>query len=163
DDERQAHVQRVDLLERITRAVGECTTTAAIYQTALSHLENAFGVDLALTGECEPHDGFVATTCIGPKSQPLAKQLALEEQSHIALNQDDLQRCLDGEVAYVPDLAKSEARLPERLARVDLRSLVAAPLIIEGKVVGALICARRAVDGFASSDREFLSLLAQHL
>jgi transcriptional regulator with GAF, ATPase, and Fis domain len=105
----------------------------------------------------------MTVTCVGAKSEPLAEQLALIEQARVAFNQGGFEACLAGNLVYEPDLSTSNARFPERLARVGLRSLVIAPLISEGKVTGVLLCARRTAAGFSSSDCEFLELLTQHV
>ena len=52
---------------------------------------------------------------------------------------------------------------PRRLARVGLRALVISPLIVEGKVFGALIIARREANSFTSSDCEFMKQLSEHV
>jgi PAS domain S-box-containing protein len=163
DEQRRAHLERMDLLERTIRAIGGCTEQSDIYQVALRSLGDSFGVDLAVICERGGEDGFMSVAATGAKSQPIAARLALTEQASIAFNDDVLGRCLDGETVYVPDLATLFARFPERLARVDQRSLVAAPLVIEGRVVGALLCTRGGVDGFPETDRDFLTMLARHL
>src|SRR6058998_83458 len=52
---------------------------------------------------------------------------------------------------------------PQRLAAAGLCSLVAAPLLIEGKVFGVLVAARRQAHGFSSGECEFLLQLSEHV
>ena len=163
DEHRRLHLERLVLLERTILAIGECTDLPSIYQAALRALEESFGVDFAVICERGADNRFMSVAAIGAKSQLLAGRLALTEQATIAFNQDVFDLCLDGHTVYEPNLSKSLARFPERLARVDLRSLVSAPLIINGNVVGSLLCARSAENGFTESDREFLTMLARHL
>jgi signal transduction histidine kinase/ActR/RegA family two-component response regulator len=49
------------------------------------------------------------------------------------------------------------------LARGGLRALVAAPLLVESKVFGVLIAARRAANSFSSGECEFLRQLSEHV
>jgi PAS domain S-box-containing protein len=163
DGLQRAHVERMELLQRTTRAIGESADLNGIYQVALRSIEDEFSVDLAVICEHEAVDHFMTVARVGARSQPLATQLALAEQTRIAFSHGGLERCLDGEIVYEPDLATSASQLHERLARVELRSLVLAPLIIEGKVAGVLMCARRTAGGFSGSDCEFLKMLTQHL
>jgi GAF domain-containing protein len=163
DDQRRARLERMELLEGATRAIGDCVELPAIYQAALRSVEDSFGVDFAAVFERTGEDRFMSVAATGPKSLPVAQRLALEDRASVAFNQDAFERCMTGEIGYEPDLATSFARFPERLARVEMRSLVVAPLVIEGRVAGALLCARRAVNGFTEEDREFLAMLARHL
>jgi signal transduction histidine kinase/ActR/RegA family two-component response regulator len=43
-----------------------------------------------------------------------------------------------------------------------MRSLVIAPLLVESRVFGAMICARRAPDAFSSGECEFLQQVSEH-
>jgi PAS domain S-box-containing protein len=163
DEQRRLHLERLALLEHATLAIGECTDLPSIYQAALRSLEESFGVDLAVICERGTENRFMSVEAIGTRSQLLADRLALTEQATIAFNQDVFERCLDGHTVYESNLSNSIARFPERLVRVNLRSLVSAPLIIDGHVVGSLLCARSAENAFTENDREFLTMLARHL
>jgi signal transduction histidine kinase len=52
---------------------------------------------------------------------------------------------------------------PQRFARCGLRSIVLAPLLLETRVFGVLLVARRAAQAFASPDCEFLRHLSEHV
>ena len=52
---------------------------------------------------------------------------------------------------------------PQQLASGGLRALVAAPLLVESKVFGVLIAARRAPHSFSSGECEFLRQLSEHV
>jgi signal transduction histidine kinase/ActR/RegA family two-component response regulator len=71
--------------------------------------------------------------------------------------------CINGKLVYEPDV--SDAALPffRQLAQAGLRSLVAAPLLVESKVFGVLIAARTKDHGFSSADCEFLRQLSEHV
>jgi signal transduction histidine kinase/ActR/RegA family two-component response regulator len=87
----------------------------------------------------------------------------MNDQARISIDQDGLSRCVRGELVYQPDNSQAPFPLPQRLAAAGLRSLVAAPLLIEGKVFGVLVAARRQIDGFSSGECEFLRQLSEHV
>ncbi|MGA2871864.1 MAG: histidine kinase dimerization/phospho-acceptor domain-containing protein, partial [Verrucomicrobiota bacterium] len=60
-------------------------------------------------------------------------------------------------------MERLEFPFPQRLARGGLRSLVAAPLMVESQVFGVLIAARRQPDSFSSGECEFLRQLSEHV
>ena len=163
DEHQRAQLERLSLLDRTTRAIAERQDLLSIYQVVLRSVEEALGLDLAIFCTREGETTFVTVTSVGAASLPLANQLALFEQTKIAVNQNGLERCFDGSLVYEPDISTSTLIFPERLARAGLRSLVIAPLTIEGKVMGVMLCARRTIQSFSSSDCEFLRQLTQHV
>jgi PAS domain S-box-containing protein len=164
DNERlQAQVERLSLLDRATRAIAERQDLPSIYQAVLRSVEEDLHIDFACVCTREPDSPFLTVSCVGPNSLPLASQLALFENARIAVDQNGLARCAAGELMYEPDVIDSTFRFPERLGRVGLRSLVIAPLMVERKFFGVMICGRRAAASFSSSDCEFLQQLTQHV
>jgi signal transduction histidine kinase/CheY-like chemotaxis protein len=74
-----------------------------------------------------------------------------------------LSRCVGGELVYEPDVNAVAFPFPQRLAKVGLRSVVAAPLLVENQIFGALIAARREPTSFSSGECEFLKQLSEHV
>jgi signal transduction histidine kinase/CheY-like chemotaxis protein len=105
----------------------------------------------------------LAVVCVGVKSQTLALELAMAEQSRIDIDQNGLSRCVRGKLVYEPDISQSAFPFPKRLSQGDLHSLVIAPLLVESNVFGVLVAARRETEGFTSSDCEFLRQLSEHV
>jgi signal transduction histidine kinase/CheY-like chemotaxis protein len=68
-----------------------------------------------------------------------------------------------GALVYEPDTSEIAAELPRRMASAGLRSLVAAPLLVENQVFGVLLAARTDRDSFSSADCEFLRQLSEHV
>jgi PAS domain S-box-containing protein len=163
EEHQRAQLERLSLLDRTTRAIGERQDLLSIYQVVLRSVEEALGLDLAMFCTREGETSFVTVTCVGAASLPLANKLALFEHTKIVLNQSGLERCFDGLLVHEPDLSTATLHFPERLARAGLRSLVIAPIAIEGRVTGVMLCARRTAHGFSSSDCEFLRQLTQHV
>ena len=93
-----------------------------------------------------------------------AAQLRLEPGAHCRSMQNGLSRCVQGELVYEPDIARVVSfPFPQRLAAAGLRSLVAAPLLVESQVFGVLLAARREAQSFSSGDCEFLRQLSEHV
>ncbi len=86
----------------------------------------------------------------------------MTEKARIAIDQNGLARCVRGELVYEPDIGQVQFPFSQRLARGGLRSLVAAPLLVESSVLGVLVAARSAAHGFSSADCEFLRQLSEH-
>jgi signal transduction histidine kinase/CheY-like chemotaxis protein len=88
-------------------------------------------------------------------------ELALTEQARVAIDQNGLARCVRGNLVYEPDITQAPFPFPQRLARGGLCSFVAAPLLVESKVFGVLVAARRQAHSFSSGECEFLRQLSE--
>ena len=130
---------------------------------AIRSLEEDLPIDFGCVCLYEPAQRVLTVACVGVKSQPLALQLAMPEQARIEIDQNGLSRCVRGQLVYEPDITQLPFPFPQRLAHARLGSLVAAPLMLESKVFGVVLAARREVEQFTSSDCEFLRQLSEHL
>jgi PAS domain S-box-containing protein len=159
----QAHLERLNLLHQITRAAAERQDLASIFQVVLRTLEDQLAVDFGCVALRALGEDELVVSRVGVRSQSLAMELALTEQVHFPIGASGLATCMAGKLIYEPDIVRVEAQFPQRLARGGLRALVAAPLQVEGKVLGVLIVARRAVSSFSSGECEFLRQLSEHV
>ena len=159
----QAQLQRLNLLQHITRAIGERQDAQSIFQVVVRTVEEQLPLDLCCICLQDPVDNTLTVTSIGRASLALAKELALTERARIPIDQNGLSRCMSGHLVYESNVRDVPFPFPERLAAGGLGSMVAAPLRIEGVVFGALIAARTQVRGFTSSDCEFLLQLSEHV
>jgi len=105
----------------------------------------------------------LTVTSVGVKSAALAMELAMTEQARIPIDQNGLSRCVRGQLVHEPDLSVVPFPFPQPLVKGGLRSLVAAPLLVESCVFGVLIAARREAHSFSSPDCEFLRQLSEHV
>lgn len=158
----RTQLERLRLLDRTTRAIGERRDLKSIFQVVIQSLEDHLSIDFSCMCLYDPVDQVLTVTCVGARSEPLASALALRERESIEINCNDLSRCVRGQFVYVPDVSDSEFAFPQRLARGGLRSLVIAPLVIESSVFGVMIAARREPTSFESADCEFLRQLSEH-
>jgi PAS domain S-box-containing protein len=159
----QARLEHLNLLQQITRAIGERQDLASIFQVVIRTLEDQLDIDFGCLCIYDPTANRLTVTRVGLRSEALATELALGEHARIDIDENGLSRCMQGQLSYEPDLREVRFPFPQRLARVGLRALVAAPLLVESKVFGVLIAARREAGSFSSDECEFLRQLSEHV
>jgi len=159
----KSQLGRLELLHRITRAISERQDLPSIYQVVIRTLEEHLPLDFSCVCLYEPGANVLNITSIGVKSEVLAMDLALTTSARVDVIQNGLSRCISGELAYEPDVSQSEFPLFKQLASGGLHSLVAAPLLVESKVFGVLLAARRQPQSFSSGECEFLRQLSEHV
>jgi PAS domain S-box-containing protein len=159
----QARLEHLNLLQQITRAIGERQDLASIFQVVIRTLEDQLHIDFGCLCTYDPTTRQLTVSRVGLRSEALATELALTEQAHIDIDQNGLSRCMQGRLSYEPDILGVPFPFPQRLARGGLRALVAAPLLVESKVFGVLIAARREAGSFSSDECEFLRQLSEHV
>jgi len=163
EDRLQAQLGRLNLLSRITRAISERHDLRSIFQVVVRSLEEDLPIDFGCICLRELPEAVLTVACIGARSASVAADLALSDQARIPIDQNGLSRCLQGHLVYEPDTTKVPFPFPQRLATGGLRSLVAAPLLVEGQVFGVLVAAREAANAFSSGECEFLRQLSEHV
>jgi signal transduction histidine kinase/FixJ family two-component response regulator len=126
-------------------------------------LEEDLGFDFSCICDYDPISRKLQIIHVGARSQRLAQELALTEQVQIPTDANGLSRCVLGQFLYEPDIASVILPFPQRLAAAGLRSMVAAPLLVESKVFGVFVAARREPFSFSSGERDFLRQLNEHV
>ncbi|MGH8286321.1 MAG: CHASE sensor domain-containing protein, partial [Steroidobacteraceae bacterium] len=159
----QEQLNRLNLLQHITRGIGERHDLPSIFQVVLRSVEDHMPIDFAAVCRYDAETEALTVTTIGARSQALAAAMALDEHANVPIDQNGLSRCVRGELVYEPDVRKLQFAFPQRLARGGLRSLVVAPLQVESQVFGVLIAASRREEAFQSADCEFLLQLSAHV
>lgn len=163
DAKLQAQLSRLALMNRITRAIAERQDLQSIFQVAVRSVEQDLPLDFACMCLYDPVTQQLIVTSVGVQSASLALELAMPEQARIAIDQNGLSRCVMGYLVYEHDLAAIQFPFARRLAGGGLGSLVAAPLLAESRVFGALLAARQSVNGFNAGEVEFLGQLSEHV
>ncbi len=159
----QTQLTRLDLLHRITRATGERIDLPSVFRVVVRCLEQDLPIDFGCMCVYESGAEALSVAVIGAESAALATVLALGEQSKVPIDQNGLSRCVSGQLVYEPDTRTIPFPFPERFANAGLHSLVVAPLLVENRVFGVLVSARRAAGAFSSADCEFLRHLSEHV
>src|SRR6185503_18166632 len=111
----QTQLGRLDLLHRITRAVGERQDPRSIFQVVIRRLEEDLPIDFGCVCLYDAIQEKLTVTSVGVRSEALALELAMTEQAHIPIDQNGLSRCVRGQLVYEPDLSKVEFPFPRRL------------------------------------------------
>ncbi|HXI48004.1 MAG TPA: CHASE3 domain-containing protein [Steroidobacteraceae bacterium] len=158
-----AQLERLNLLQQITRAIGERQDLRSIFQAVIRTLEEHLPLDFCCICLYEPAENGLTVTSVGSHSAALAMELAMSEQARIAIDENGLSQCVRGRLVYEPDIARVRFPFPQRLARGGLGAMVAAPLLVESKVFGVLVAARREADSFSSGECEFLKQTSEHV
>ncbi|HEX6494363.1 MAG TPA: ATP-binding protein, partial [Acidobacteriaceae bacterium] len=156
-------LSRLSLLNQITRAIGGREDLDSIYQVALRSLEEDLGFDFGCICDYDPISRKLQVVHVGARSRTLALELALTEQANIPIDANGLSRCVLGHFIYEPDIKSILLPFPQKLAAAGLRSMVAAPLLVESKVFGVFVAARRQPASFSSGECEFLRQLNEHV
>jgi signal transduction histidine kinase/ActR/RegA family two-component response regulator/uncharacterized membrane protein affecting hemolysin expression len=159
----QSQLVRLDLLHRITRATGERLDLPSVFRVVLRCLEQDMPVDFCCMCIYDSGTEAISISVIGARSLTLAPELTLSENSTVPIDQNGLSRCVAGELVYEPDTRTIPFPFPERFAKAGLYSLVVAPMLMENRVFGVLVAARRGADTFVSADCEFLRHLSEHV
>jgi signal transduction histidine kinase/ActR/RegA family two-component response regulator len=163
EDKVQAQLGRLELLHRITRAVAERQDLQSIFQVVIQTLEEHLPVDFSCFCVYDPAANILNVTRVGKRDEELARKLRHPENSRIEIGQNGMAKCVEGELVFEPDLATSAYPFFKLLSDHGLRSMVAAPLLVESKVFGVLLSARKEPDHFSSGECEFLRQLSEHV
>ena len=163
--EHKVHTQleRLNLLHRITRAIGEWQDLHGILQIVAGTVEENLPLDFASLALIEASNGALVVRVVGSKSGPLETGRPVTEGETVPIDRNGLARCMSGELVYEPDVAAVPFSFPQGFLRCGLRSLVIAPLRVESRALGMLAVARRAPEAFSSGDCEFLRQLGEHV
>jgi signal transduction histidine kinase/ActR/RegA family two-component response regulator len=159
----QTQLERLNLLDQVTRAIGERQDLASVYQVVIRRLEDNLPVDFGCVCLYDPMAETLTVNRVGIRSGTLAMELAMEEQARIPIDQNGLSKCVRGHLVYEPDLSQMDFPFPRRLSRGGLKAVVFAPLQVESHVFGVLIAARCEPGSFSSGDCEFLRQVSEHV
>ena len=156
-----AQLERMKLLDQITRATGERQDLRSIFQVVIRSLEDNLPIDFGCLCLYDKSSEALTVTCVGVGKNALAMELG--EQSRVPIDQNGLAKCVRGQLIYEPDLTKVDFPFPGRLMSQGLSSMVAAPLAVESQVFGVLVAARETAQSFSSGECEFLRQLSEHV
>jgi PAS domain S-box-containing protein len=163
EEKLKSQLSRVDLLNQITRAIGERQDLSSIFQVVIQNLEENLPIDFGCVCLYDAEAEVLTVAGVGNGRTGLKDKLALTTGTRIPVDQNGLSHCIQGELVYEPNTTRVNFAFPSRLAAAGLCSLIAAPLLVETKVFGVLIAARWEVNAFSSPECEFLRQLSEHV
>jgi PAS domain S-box-containing protein len=159
----QSQLSRVDLLNQITRAIGERQDLASIFHVAVKNLEENLPIDFGCACLYDADAEVLTVASVGNRRPGLKDKLGLTEGTVIPIDENGLARCVHGELVYEPDTTRVSFKFPGRMAAAGLCSLIAAPLLVETRVFGLLLVARWEKHAFSSPECEFVRQLSEHV
>lgn len=154
---------RTSLLNQITHAISERQDMESIFRVVLRQLEDHLGLDVGVATLFDAQSKRLAVTALQIKNNLLATQFDLREGSVLDLAETDFGPCEKAQTVYLADTLKAPARFSEQLACLGWRSIVAVPMMVEGKLFGVLVAGRLGSNSFSSGDSEFLRALSEHV
>lgn len=157
----QQQLTRISLLNSITRAITDRQDLESVVSVVLKQLQDNLPIDF---GRVYLYDKQARTITVAGHNE--AEALHADSQiftRQTAIESSGLTDCLEGKPVIWPDMQAGEWPLQERLAKIDLRSAIAVPLMVEGELFGILLAARRKPQAFSSGECEFLRMLSEHV
>jgi signal transduction histidine kinase len=158
----QAQLERLSLLQQITRTVSERQDLDGIFQVVVRSLEDRLPVDFACLLLHDRTEHALTMARIGTKNEVLAHKFE-GAAGRLSLADADLQRSAGGEFVSLPMLAANAGPFTRDLAEAGLKSVILAPLQVGGEVFAVLAVARNEANAFDGVEREFLRQLSEHV
>lgn len=159
----QAQLGRLDLLQRITRAIGERQDLQSIFRVVTQSLEDNLRIDFSCIGLYNWASGTITACTAGGRSQLYNLGAVITDQDLAALDKEHLQPLLQQQFVSIPDTSALDSFLAKRMATLGLHSLVIMPLPVDGRIFALLFTARQQKHSFSSGDCEFLRQLCDHV
>jgi signal transduction histidine kinase/DNA-binding response OmpR family regulator len=158
----QAQIGRLHLLNRIAKAIGERQDLQSILQVVVHSLEDNLPVDLACICLRDENAPAMYIAAAGSKGTTLAPGILLLEPSE-SEGDARVKEWMGAEISYEADITAHPGGFEGYLVRAGLKSLTAVRLTAGEHVLGLLVAARRASNGFSSGEREFLRQLGEQV
>ena len=92
EEKLQTQLGRLNLLDQITRAIGERQDLNSIFQVVVRTLEDNLPIDFGCVCLYTPEAETLTVTCVGLHSEALAMELAMTEHAQIPVDQNGLSR-----------------------------------------------------------------------
>lgn len=156
----RTQLDRLNLLNTISRAIAERQDLQSIFLVVLQNLETSLGIDAGcvLLRTATEHEwraiaGRVRDGVLPARWQFNGTQIAEPQFSESSLT----------DLRYVPDITGSVHAFLQDAASTGLRALVCAPLMAERKLLGILLTARRQPHSFSDGEVGMLRQLSEHV
>jgi signal transduction histidine kinase/CheY-like chemotaxis protein/HAMP domain-containing protein len=152
---------RISLLNSITRAIADRQDLDSVVQVVLRQLEDHLPIDFGRVYLYDAQTKMISVAAhgSGPPSSAYTGLFA----SNTCLADTGLLDCLNGETLVFGDTGAGGSPVCARLHRINLRSAVAVPLIVDKQLFGILLTARREARSFSSGECEFLRMLSEQV
>lgn len=159
-----AQLARMNLLNEITRAIGNRHDLDSIYHVVTNSIEIQLPADFCLTASYSEQDKTITFRSFGSATEEAANKIGFFLNASIPAKGVHLDRALLGEFVYQPDLGGSMCLTGEGMHELaGLDSMVIAPLKKDKKVLGIITTARKGLNSFSNDELDFLRQLAEHV
>lgn len=159
----QQQFARLSLLNHITRSISESQDLNSILLVVLRQLEDHLPIDFGAVLLFNAENETFTAASVKVKLQTMDAALQMREKQIFTVAETGLGDCVAAKTLYAKETTGIPARLLEMLAAAGLHSAVAVPLLVENKLFGVLLGARRHVDAFDGGDCEFFRMLSDHV
>jgi PAS domain S-box-containing protein len=159
----EGQLGQLRLLAEITQAIDERRNLSSIFEAVMRTLEDQLPIDFGCLCLHDSENGLLTVQHVGAKSQALSIELNMPVGTRIAMSENGLMRVAWGHLVHEANITASPVQFSQRLARAGLKALVMVPLVVESKVIGALIVSRRNARSFTSVECDFLRQLCDHV
>ena len=157
-------VERISLINQLTRAVVERVDLASVFHVLLGHLEHRLLVDFASAYTAAPGAQQLVVAAHGPESAAVAASTGEHVGESITVNESFLNHAQRGEIfELLPDAGAGTPEIIERLSLAGIRCALVVPLQAEGALLGALVLGRCTEGAFTESEKIFLRTLSEHV
>src|SRR5439155_10058677 len=109
-------LDRISLLNQITRAIAERQGMESNFKVTLDFLEERLAIDFSRVYSWDPAGQDLTLVARGQKGLPLASEIGILEDTKVAVAHSGLQGCLSGQLVYQPDVRRDPAPLSRLLA-----------------------------------------------
>ena len=154
---------RLNLLNRITRAISARQDLPSIFQVVVRSLEDDLPIDVGAVYLYDQKQNVLTLSNVGLRGEFLATEADGKPARDLAAGANRLEKCLAGELIYEPDIRGLDTPLFRRLAQAGQGPVVIAPLVVDSKVSALLIVGRAHGRMFSSAECEFLRQLTDHV
>lgn len=159
----EQQLNRISLLNQITRAIAERHDLESIFRVLVSYLENKLPVDFASLWLRDGEGGTSTIVANGPSSLDIAQSTGLLPGTLVRTEEPDFTGLFREHGVHVPDTAgDTSCWFFCKLAAAGVGSLVVHPLREDHKCLGWLIVGRTSTQAFSPGDQEFLRHLCEH-
>src|SRR5580704_2162095 len=159
----QKQLASMSLLNQIAQAISERQDLSNILQAVLRQVEEGALVDLGGVFLLEPQSETLTVAAVRERSEGASAKSGIEPGMTLSLDEAGLARCRGGETVYIADTGKTDMEMTRWLAAAGMKSAVAAPMMLEGKLFGILLVARQVAESFVSAECEFFRVLSKHV
>jgi signal transduction histidine kinase/ActR/RegA family two-component response regulator len=154
-------LDRLNLLNTISRAIAERQDLRSIFLVVLQNIETSLGVDAGCVLLPTGSEGKLRVVASRARPDSLPNSWRPHDETQVP--ESEFGKSLTTEIHYLPDIASSEHPFLQDAVSTGLRAYVTAPLLAEHNVLGVLVSARRQPNSFSEGEIEFLRQLSGHV